>query len=165
MPTLLAIPSIVNLYSSPKNPTPSPTAQSACVPCCHCRFCFSTGTTSEGSFRCTFSHLRLTAHRMLPCRYVLRRMIASFGSGAAFSLVSGMGNTPPQPGAPAPGPLPSALVTGAMFALFQGAFYQVRSSVRPLQPHPTPRGPPAAPMLPQGQRQGPWGVVLGIVVP
>lgn len=44
------------------------------------------------------------------------RMIAGFGSGAAFSLVSGMtqGN-----------PLMGAFSTGTLFALLQGAFYQV----------------------------------------
>lgn len=43
-------------------------------------------------------------------------MIAGFGSGAAFSLVSGMtqGN-----------PLMGAFSTGTLFALLQGAFYQV----------------------------------------
>ena len=44
-------------------------------------------------------------------------MVASFGSGAAFSLVSGVGG---------PNPIPNALSTGVVFALFQGAFYQVR---------------------------------------
>lgn len=55
-------------------------------------------------------------------------MIASFGSGAAFALVSGLGNTP-QGG----GPITSAIVTGTMFALFQGAFYQVIPPISP--PH------------------------------
>ena len=50
---------------------------------------------------------------MLCCFY---SMIAGFGSGAAFSLVSGMtqGN-----------PLMGAFSTGTLFALLQGAFYQV----------------------------------------
>uniref|UniRef100_A0A061R190 Mitochondrial import inner membrane translocase subunit tim17 tim22 tim23 family protein n=1 Tax=Tetraselmis sp. GSL018 TaxID=582737 RepID=A0A061R190_9CHLO len=48
-------------------------------------------------------------------------MIASFGSGIAFSLVSGIGTSVNQPG----GPVPAALVTGTMFALFQGAFYKI----------------------------------------
>jgi len=43
-------------------------------------------------------------------------MVASFGSGAAFSLVSGVGG---------PNPIPNALSTGVVFALFQGAFYQI----------------------------------------
>jgi len=43
-------------------------------------------------------------------------MAASFGSGAAFSLVSGVGG---------PNPIPNALSTGVVFALFQGAFYQL----------------------------------------
>ena len=44
-------------------------------------------------------------------------MIAGFGSGAAFSLVSGMttGN-----------PFQTAFSTGVLFAVLQGAFYQVR---------------------------------------
>ena len=43
-------------------------------------------------------------------------MAASFGSGAAFSLVSGVGG---------PNPIPNAISTGVVFALFQGAFYQI----------------------------------------
>eukprot|EP00192_Tetraselmis_astigmatica_P018734 CAMPEP_0117662472 /NCGR_PEP_ID=MMETSP0804-20121206/8070_1 /TAXON_ID=1074897 /ORGANISM="Tetraselmis astigmatica, Strain CCMP880" /LENGTH=249 /DNA_ID=CAMNT_0005469371 /DNA_START=199 /DNA_END=945 /DNA_ORIENTATION=+ len=50
-------------------------------------------------------------------------MMASFGSGVAFSFVSGMGNA--APGTPGAGPIPSAIITGTMFALFQGAFYQI----------------------------------------
>ena len=47
-----------------------------------------------------------------------RRMISAFGSGAAFSLVSGMasGNK-----------LQGAFTTGTLFALFQGAFFVVSS--------------------------------------
>lgn len=44
------------------------------------------------------------------------RMIAGFGSGAAFSLVSGMTQGNPMMG---------AFSTGTLFALLQGAFYQV----------------------------------------
>lgn len=44
------------------------------------------------------------------------RMIAGFGSGAAFSLVSGMTQGNPSQG---------AFSTGVLFALLQGAFYQV----------------------------------------
>ncbi|KAL3141995.1 hypothetical protein ABBQ32_004638 [Trebouxia sp. C0010 RCD-2024] len=43
-------------------------------------------------------------------------MIAGFGSGAAFSLVSGMTQGNPSQG---------AFSTGVLFALLQGAFYQV----------------------------------------
>ena len=43
-------------------------------------------------------------------------MAASFGSGACFSLVSGVGG---------PNPIPNAISTGVVFALFQGAFYQI----------------------------------------
>ena len=48
------------------------------------------------------------------------RMISAFGSGAAFSLVSGMasGNK-----------LQGAFTTGTLFALFQGVFFVVRSSM------------------------------------
>ena len=44
------------------------------------------------------------------------RMISAFGSGAAFSMVSGMasGNK-----------LQGAFTTGTLFALFQGAFFVV----------------------------------------
>ena len=47
-----------------------------------------------------------------------RRMISAFGSGAAFSMVSGMasGNK-----------LQGAFTTGTLFALFQGAFFVVSS--------------------------------------
>ena len=41
-------------------------------------------------------------------------MAASFGSGVAYSLVSG-----------APNPVQAAITTGAAFALFNGLFYQV----------------------------------------
>jgi hypothetical protein len=49
----------------------------------------------------------------------LRSMMSAFGSGAAFSLVSGMtaGNK-----------LQGAFTTGVLFALFQGAFYQARAA-------------------------------------
>ena len=43
-------------------------------------------------------------------------MAASFGSGACFSLVGGVGG---------PNPIPNAISTGVVFALFQGAFYQI----------------------------------------
>lgn len=43
-------------------------------------------------------------------------MAASFGSGVAYSLVSG-----------SPNPLQSAVTTGMAFALFNGLFYQVQS--------------------------------------
>ena len=42
-------------------------------------------------------------------------MAASFGSGVAYSLVSG-----------APNPMQAALTTGFAFAAFNGLFYQVR---------------------------------------
>ena len=44
----------------------------------------------------------------------IRSMGASFGSGMAYSIVSG-----------APNPVQSAVTTGAAFALFNGLFYQV----------------------------------------
>lgn len=43
-------------------------------------------------------------------------MIAGFGSGAAFSLVSGMSGANPFMG---------AFSTGVLFAALQGGFYQV----------------------------------------
>ena len=48
------------------------------------------------------------------------RMISAFGSGAAFSFVSGMasGNK-----------LQGAFTTGTLFALFQGVFYVVGSTM------------------------------------
>uniref|UniRef100_A0A7S1SMT5 SAM domain-containing protein n=1 Tax=Tetraselmis chuii TaxID=63592 RepID=A0A7S1SMT5_9CHLO len=58
-------------------------------------------------------------------------MAASFGSGVCFSLVSGMGSKPPPnmpPGQPAAGPLPTAIITGVTFALFNGLFYQIGQS-------------------------------------
>ncbi len=45
-------------------------------------------------------------------------MIAAFGSGVAFSLVSGM--------AGGGNPLQGAFTTGMFFALFQGAFHKAR---------------------------------------
>ena len=53
---------------------------------------------------------------------VVGTMVAAFGSGAAFSFVSGMGAAP---GAGAGGPLQSAVTTGMAFAVFQGLFHQV----------------------------------------
>ena len=44
------------------------------------------------------------------------RMISAFGSGAAFSLVSGMA---------AGNKLQGAFTTGTLFALFQGVFFVV----------------------------------------
>lgn len=44
-------------------------------------------------------------------------MIAGFGSGAAFSLVSGMSGTA--------NPLQAAFSTGVLFAALQGGFFQV----------------------------------------
>ena len=44
------------------------------------------------------------------------RMASAFGSGVAFSLVSGMATGNKFQG---------AFTTGTLFALFQGAFYQV----------------------------------------
>ena len=46
-------------------------------------------------------------------------MMASFGSGAAFSLVSGMANAQGQ------GVVPGMVSTGVVFALMQGAIYQI----------------------------------------
>jgi len=50
-----------------------------------------------------------------------RRMVAAFGSGVAFSLVSGM--------ASGASPLQGAFTTGVFFALFQGAFHKARARV------------------------------------
>lgn len=54
-------------------------------------------------------------------------MVAGFASGAAFSLVSGMGSTASaaMPGAGAPNPLMGAFSAGVVFALFQGGFYKL----------------------------------------
>jgi hypothetical protein len=43
-------------------------------------------------------------------------MAAAFGSGALFSIVSGMGT---------PNPVVNALTTGMAFAVFQGGFFMV----------------------------------------
>lgn len=55
-------------------------------------------------------------------------LVAAFGSGACFSLVSGMGSKPAIPGATAPNPLMGAFSAGVVFALFQGAFYKLGES-------------------------------------
>ena len=44
-------------------------------------------------------------------------MAAAFGSGALFSIVSGMGT---------PNPVANAITTGVAFAVFQGGFFMVR---------------------------------------
>lgn len=44
-------------------------------------------------------------------------MVAAFGSGALFSIVSGMGT---------PNPVANAITTGVAFAVFQGGFFMVR---------------------------------------
>lgn len=52
-------------------------------------------------------------------------MAAAFGSGMAFSLISGVGGTVPPAGATVPpNPVVSMISTGVVFALFQGAFFQ-----------------------------------------
>lgn len=53
-------------------------------------------------------------------------LVAAFGSGACFSLVSGMGATASSamPGG-TPNPLMGAFSAGVVFALFQGAFYKL----------------------------------------
>lgn len=67
---------------------------------------------------------------------VYSTMIAAFGSGMAFSLVSGMGGTGAAAAGAAVGtaaaaatgtanPLQAAFTTGCFFALFQGAFYKI----------------------------------------
>jgi hypothetical protein len=43
-------------------------------------------------------------------------MAAAFGSGALFSIVSGMGT---------PNPVVNAITTGMAFAVFQGGFFMV----------------------------------------
>ncbi|PUZ75890.1 hypothetical protein GQ55_1G246000 [Panicum hallii var. hallii] len=43
-------------------------------------------------------------------------MVAAFGSGALFSIVSGMGT---------PNPVANAITTGAAFAVFQGGFFMI----------------------------------------
>jgi hypothetical protein len=45
-------------------------------------------------------------------------MAAAFGSGALFSIVSGMGT---------PNPVVNAITTGMAFAVFQGGFFMVIS--------------------------------------
>ena len=57
-------------------------------------------------------------------RHACDRMIAAFGSGAAFSLVSGMAGTDPVMG---------AFSTGVVFALLQGGLFQVTLSVLHLE--------------------------------
>lgn len=52
-------------------------------------------------------------------------LVAAFGSGACFSLVSGMGSQPSVPGTTTPNPLMGAFSAGVVFALFQGAFYKL----------------------------------------
>lgn len=47
-------------------------------------------------------------------------MAAAFGSGALFSIVSGMGS---------PNPVANAITTGVAFAAFQGGFFMVRISM------------------------------------
>lgn len=47
-------------------------------------------------------------------------MAAAFGSGALFSIVSGMGS---------PNPVANAITTGVAFAVFQGGFFMVRISM------------------------------------
>lgn len=53
-------------------------------------------------------------------------LVAAFGSGACFSLVSGMGAqaSTAVPGS-APNPLMGAFSAGVVFALFQGAIYKL----------------------------------------
>ena len=55
------------------------------------------------------------------CLRLMCRMIAAFGSGTAFSLVSGMAG---------PEPLVGAFSTGVVFALLQGGLFQARLRVR-----------------------------------
>jgi hypothetical protein len=49
-------------------------------------------------------------------KFLLGSMVAAFGSGALFSLVSGMGT---------PNPAVNAVTTGLFFSLFQGGIYMV----------------------------------------
>lgn len=53
-------------------------------------------------------------------------LVAAFGSGACFSLVSGMGSnaSAAMPGG-TPNPIMGAFSAGVVFALFQGAFYKL----------------------------------------
>lgn len=57
-------------------------------------------------------------------------LVAAFGSGACFSLVSGMGSnaSSAMPGG-TPNPLMGAFSAGVVFALFQGAFYKLGEAV------------------------------------
>lgn len=48
-------------------------------------------------------------------------MAAAFGSGALFSIVSGMGT---------PNPVTNAITTGLAFAVFQGGFFMVCTTYR-----------------------------------
>ena len=66
--------------------------------------------------------------------YRCPRMIAAFGSGAAFSLVSGMAG---------PQPLMGAFSTGVVFALLQGGLFKVCFAT--LIPHHATRIPPSPP--------------------
>jgi hypothetical protein len=56
-------------------------------------------------------------------------MAAAFGSGALFSIVSGMGT---------PNPAVNAITTGMAFAVFQGGFFMVISWTCFLQVHFVP---------------------------
>ncbi|GAQ89050.1 hypothetical protein KFL_004830010 [Klebsormidium nitens] len=56
---------------------------------------------------------------------LLNQVLPAFGSGAAFSLVSGVGTDSPG------GKLRSALSSGVGFAVFQGALYQVGQRFSP----------------------------------
>jgi hypothetical protein len=51
----------------------------------------------------------------------LYSMAAAFGSGALFSIVSGMGT---------PNPVANAITTGVAFAVFQGGFFMVSTKVK-----------------------------------
>jgi hypothetical protein len=58
----------------------------------------------------------LLGHSLTAACSRFRRMIAAFGSGAAFSLVSGMSGANPVAG---------AFSTGVVFALLQGGIFKV----------------------------------------
>ncbi|KAK2079166.1 hypothetical protein QBZ16_002857 [Prototheca wickerhamii] len=56
---------------------------------------------------------------------VRNSLVAAFGSGVCFSLVSGIGKPGAAPGSGSANPLMAAFSTGVVFALFQGAFYKI----------------------------------------
>lgn len=66
------------------------------------------------------------SHTPTPHPRPVTSLVAAFGSGACFSLISGLGKPGGGPGTGSANPLMAAFSTGVVFALFQGAFFKVR---------------------------------------